>query len=583
MKTKNLQFILIIAIAIIFSGFFTSCRTAKKCPEPPIPYNLGSNLNTPGNDYKPSVADSALYYLSTEEPKNKKPKLYSSMIFNNSFHISAPEKDFKFKRHEIIDPPVYFRNPENGKTELYFSAYLVSKNKKNKHLFYSERSAAAWLEPIPIQELNSDKNDFYPTLSSDGLTMVFVSDRDGGIGESDLYVSHRQKSGKWTTPVNLGSVINTDKKEISPFLATNGNLYYSSNGFGNKKNYDILKAVPNGDLWNNPVALPEPFNTDKDEKDPIIYKDSLIWSSNRQGGCGGFDLYGCKICGDVIVEGKINFKVDDLIDKGNLELLSSNNDFIKNISIEPGGLFNFHAVPFKKYKLKYSNECMKEAASEITFEAPCSDSSTVKLHIDFKKQDDDNSFPFESYAVPIFVTGYYKPSTPENLEALKLQFEYNLLGVDSSTKYIENPENHYDNSAKKVSKALHDAVDYLLKEIKSLESCYDKKYNLIINLVGFSDPRTIKPFSKYEDEDISDIDYGFNVKHGETMDNDLLSVLRAYYTAKYLEDELNSHIEYQNSIQRIVWRVSGGGVNNDESVPMDLRRVVNLKLERVKE
>jgi hypothetical protein len=581
MNTENLLLKLIIIFIIFCTGFLPSCRTAKKCPDTPIPCNLGSNLNTSGDDYRPSTSDSVLYYLSTEEPKNKKPKLFNSRIKKTGFMPSSPEKDFKFSKFQNIDPPAFFLNPDNNKTGIYFSAYSVSKSKKSKDIYYSEKTAGTWIEPVAVRELNSEKNDFSPSISDDGSLIVFASDRDGGFGESDIYFSRRLKSGKWSTPVNLGSKINSEKKEISPFLAPNGVLYYSSNSFGNKKNYDILKAVPAGDdSWNNPITLPEPYNTEKDEKDPIIYHDSLIWSSNRMGGCGGFDLYGCKICGDVIVEGKLDFKIGDLTERGNLELLSSNHNHITNISINQDGSYNFQVEPFKKYILKYSNECLPDAASEIAFDAPCSDSSTVKINIDFNKTENNNTFQFENYGVPLFVTGYYKPNTPENLEALKLLFEYNLLGVDSITKYIENPYNNYDNSAKTVSKAMRDAVSSIMKEIKNLENCYDKNICLILHINGFSDPRNIKPYSKYDDENISDDDYGFYVRHGEDMDNDLLSVLRAYYTAKLLEEQLNKQQDYQNSIQRIIWKVSGTGVNNDESIPMELRRGVSLKIER---
>lgn len=85
----------------------------------------------------------------------------------------------------------------------------------------------------------------HPAISPDGNELFFVSDREGGIGGKDIYVTYRNTDGTWSEAENLGAMINTQGDELFPYIRDNGQLYFSSNGHPNYGGYDIYKAVKN--------------------------------------------------------------------------------------------------------------------------------------------------------------------------------------------------------------------------------------------------------------------------------------------------------------------------------------------------
>jgi outer membrane protein OmpA-like peptidoglycan-associated protein len=122
-----------------------------------------------------------------------------------------------------------------------------------------------------VSELNSPQWDSQPSISSDGKTLYFVSNRPGamgGLGDADIYISTKQSDGKWSAPKNLGAPINTTEREDSPFILPGGKvLYFSSAGHGGFGGLDFFtsKLKPDG-TWAEPENLGEPFNTSKDER-----------------------------------------------------------------------------------------------------------------------------------------------------------------------------------------------------------------------------------------------------------------------------------------------------------------------------
>ncbi|MGD0710211.1 MAG: hypothetical protein ABR968_03445 [Bacteroidales bacterium] len=106
-----------------------------------------------------------------------------------------------------------------------------------------------------------------PSLSPDGNTLYFISNRPGGFGGKDVWSSERLSNGNWSEPVNLGSKINTAADEESPFMmADNASLYFSSKGHDSMGGYDIFSATLNDDgFWSKPENLGAPVNTTGDD------------------------------------------------------------------------------------------------------------------------------------------------------------------------------------------------------------------------------------------------------------------------------------------------------------------------------
>ena len=128
-----------------------------------------------------------------------------------------------------------------------------------------------------------------PAITIDTATgreiLYFASDRDGGKGGLDLWVSRQNDDGVWTTPRNL-EALNTFRDEMTPYFdVVHQVLYFSSNGHTNWGGFDIFSSVPNAQTWTSPENLGKPINSSYDDMYYAISSEgrSAFFSSNRPG------------------------------------------------------------------------------------------------------------------------------------------------------------------------------------------------------------------------------------------------------------------------------------------------------------
>lgn len=193
----------------------------------------------------------------------------------------------------------------DGKTMVFES------NPSGSYKLYESRQDEnqVWSQPVSIDSINNYGSEFDliggPSISFDGNTLYFFSSFDGGEGAEDIYYSVREKHG-WSSPKNMGMPINSREFEGFPSISADGNTLYfvkvKPEGPANEQLremtagqtcYSIYKSVKgqNG-TWSTPSKLPYPINQDC-EKAPRIMADNrtIIFSSNRLGGKGKYDLY----------------------------------------------------------------------------------------------------------------------------------------------------------------------------------------------------------------------------------------------------------------------------------------------------
>jgi outer membrane protein OmpA-like peptidoglycan-associated protein len=168
-------------------------------------------------------------------------------------------------------------------------------------IYSSTLGAKGWSKP-KLLSINLRKSDAcHPTLSPDGKYLYFSSNRPGGFGGMDLYVSEKI-NGKWGKPLNLGQKINSDKNDVFPYAHTDGKLYFSSDKEGGKGGLDIYyydlydegkSKTPDAFYNGTPLSIGAPFNSDKDDFGFILEENgkSGYFSSSRAGGAGGDDIY----------------------------------------------------------------------------------------------------------------------------------------------------------------------------------------------------------------------------------------------------------------------------------------------------
>ena len=143
-------------------------------------------------------------------------------------------------------------------------------------LFESKRVGDKWSVPKNLGiGVNSAEWESQPSLSADGRTLYFVSDRRGGYGRRDIWMSTLNDQGIWTRAKNLGQPINTPFDEISPFIhVSNRTLYFASNGLTGFGGYDIFYSERDTSIrWNQPRNIGPPVNTHEDQFSLFITAD----------------------------------------------------------------------------------------------------------------------------------------------------------------------------------------------------------------------------------------------------------------------------------------------------------------------
>jgi len=163
---------------------------------------------------------------------------------------------------------------------------------------------SAWSAPVNLGPIvNSTANDAGSFISKDGLSFYYSSDRPGGYGSLDIWVSQRASvDDSWGTPQNLGPDINTNGSDTTPTISLDGHwLFFASDrpgGFGQLDLYVSRRHNKRDDFgWQPPVNLGSGVNTAFTERGPAYFEDdetgtiTLYFSSTRPGGVGFEDIY----------------------------------------------------------------------------------------------------------------------------------------------------------------------------------------------------------------------------------------------------------------------------------------------------
>jgi outer membrane protein OmpA-like peptidoglycan-associated protein len=265
------------------------CRFAIDAVAHPVdfkPVNLGPAVNSERDDYWPS--------LSADEKTLVITRLVPMKDFFNKvqedFFISEWNGDSWGVMRDAGGPVNTYDN-EGAQSISGDGRFMVftACNRKDGlgrcDLYYSSKEGEAWSVPKNMgSPVNTSYRETQPSLSSDGRTLYFSSDRPGGKGLHDLWVSYRQDNYSWSIPENLGDSVNTAGIEMSPFIhPDNRTLYFSSDGQIGLGGYDIFITHKNeSGTWQKPVNLGYPINTNGDEIGLIVNSrgDKAYFSSD---------------------------------------------------------------------------------------------------------------------------------------------------------------------------------------------------------------------------------------------------------------------------------------------------------------
>lgn len=263
------------------------------------PANLGAGLNGINRDSGPSLsADGRTLYWASDGPDYVGlSKLFCSRWSDVDGAWSPPQlvnipqesEPFAFRRAPSVSA--------DGQT-LYFTRALVSGiYLASTRIWCSQREGQAWGQPQDLGDVinypDAARATSDPCISADGTTLYFSSDRPGGYGRSDLWVSHRV-NGEWTVPENLGPEVNSEAGESEPSISADGRtLYFSSDRPGGMGGNDIWVTHREGLGWSPPRNLGPEVNSTGADREPEVAANGreLFFTGIRSGGVGLSDLW----------------------------------------------------------------------------------------------------------------------------------------------------------------------------------------------------------------------------------------------------------------------------------------------------
>ncbi|TGK03108.1 hypothetical protein EHQ53_06570 [Leptospira langatensis] len=351
-RSRNLLYSIL--AGILFISFLPSDREAQPIPSL-LERNFGSPLNTQNDEYNPIISpdgrylvfqsnrpggegesdlwlsENANYKKRDGEADWRKPVNLNQDIWErNKNELPAGEKKSKLFNTDKFEGGISIRFDESGNPLEIFLTSVRNVRADREGLdaldiYYTKRDdkTKRWSDLIGIPEINSNFNEKMPAISPDGKYLVFSSDRPGGSGEYDLWISHRNIStSTWSSPINMGSEVNSKSSEILPYIHPDGEqLFFSTNRENDRKKFSLFRVFLNlpGDSDTEdpedtlttgktnlpyPVPdpgslekLPHPFNLENSEgidSEGISFDQEGVWayiSSNRMGGLGQYDIY----------------------------------------------------------------------------------------------------------------------------------------------------------------------------------------------------------------------------------------------------------------------------------------------------
>lgn len=339
-----------------------------------------SKLNTTTSEFGAMQVRNTLWYTATH--KNATAKTYR---WNNQHYLdiythaidkeqygdslsTSLSKQINTKLHEGA-----FTVSADGST-MYFTRNNSNSGKRktddkkvsNLKIYSANLVDGEWKNIIELPFNNDDFSNEHPALNADGTKLYFSSDRPGGFGSFDIYEVNIQADNTFSTPVNLGSIINTDKKEQFPFISSDNSLYFSSNGHPGFGLLDVFISKKENGTFQQPDNLGLPVNSGYDDFSYVLNTDNTsgYFASNRPSGKGSDDIYSFKETKELVIEDCHQFITGIITDRNTtlplanatITLINPKNEVISTCITKQNGAFDFNIDCTTFYKVEVTKD-----------------------------------------------------------------------------------------------------------------------------------------------------------------------------------------------------------------------------------
>jgi tetratricopeptide (TPR) repeat protein len=265
-----------------------ACKNAIDFKNRPIEFiaaNLGTPINTRFNDFNPVISGDGNMLVFTT-----KLKFYDAIFFSK-------------KVNGVWGYPVNIMaqlgvDNKTATTSLSYDGstlYLYRDDNFDGNIYVSYLKNGQWSNIVSLGEnINTKYWESHASISKDGKKLYFTSNRPGGYGDLDIYVSEIQSDGKWGVPKNMGPNINSRWNENTPFITENEDkLFFCSEGHRGMGGYDVFYATKTGNEWSKPINIGYPLNSTDDNLFfmPESNGEAAYFSQFSQYGYGGQDIY----------------------------------------------------------------------------------------------------------------------------------------------------------------------------------------------------------------------------------------------------------------------------------------------------
>ncbi len=329
------------------------------------------STNTKYSDFGGFVFNDDFYFASTKPDGVNDKRLYK---WNNQPHLNIyrAKENFNIKE-KILDiedqvkiESVSSRYHESSAvitsdgSTMYFTRTNLDGEKlkggedktANLKIYKAEKAKGKWSNITELPFNNDNYSIGHPALSPDEKTLYFTSDMPNGFGLTDLYQVNILEENVFSIPENLGKNINTEGREMFPFVGSDSTLYFASDGHLGLGALDVFETKKQGKTYMKPLNLGAPVNSSYDDFSFVINnkRNNGFFSSNRKKGKGDDDIYSFIIynCKEDVSGLVSEVKTNKPIPNATVRLIDATGKVIAEKTTNKDGTYFFELVECEK-------------------------------------------------------------------------------------------------------------------------------------------------------------------------------------------------------------------------------------------